>query len=147
VNGPFNVATAGGCASGTEPIARSLALDPPMIRPACSPGSATDPAGHRARPHRRLRRQACDGAAGKAGAAAAALPVIIMVDRRVLENPSNTQIAGALGVQTSPGGGLYGVAVIGAGPAGPAAAVYGASDGLSTVMLEPEAIGGQAGPS
>ncbi len=93
-----------------------------------------------------------DGGPGKAlleqaGAATAALPVVIMLDGRVLENPSNTQLAAALGVQTSPGGGRYDVAVIGAGQAGLAAAVYGASEGLSTVLLEPEAIGGQAGTS
>ena len=82
----------------------------------------------------------------QAGATAAALPVVIMFDGRVLENPSNTQLAEAIGVQTSPGPGLYDVAVIGAGPA-VAAAVYGASEGLSTVVLEPEAIGGQAGTS
>ena len=63
----------------------------------------------------------------QADAAAAALPVIIMFDGWVLENPSNTQIAEAIGVQTSPGTGLYDVAVIGAGPAGLAAAVYGSS--------------------
>ncbi len=83
----------------------------------------------------------------QAGAAAATLPVIIMFDGRVLENPSNAQLAEAIGMRTSPGADLYDVAVIGAGPAGLAAAVYGASEGLSTVVLEPEAIGGQAGTS
>jgi len=64
-----------------------------------------------------------------------------------LERPSPTDIAAALGLQTSSGTGLYDVTVIGAGPAGLAAAVYGASEGLSTIVLEPEAIGGQAGTS
>jgi thioredoxin reductase (NADPH) len=81
------------------------------------------------------------------GATEAALPVVIMFDGRVLVDPSNTELAQAIGVRTSPQDKLYDVAVIGAGPAGLAAAVYGASEGLSTVLLEPEAIGGQAGTS
>ena len=83
----------------------------------------------------------------EAGAQAAALPVIVLFDGRVLENPPNTEIAEALGLRTTPGADRYDVAVIGAGPAGLAAAVSGASEGLSTVVLEPEAIGGQAGTS
>ena len=82
----------------------------------------------------------------QARAAAAALPVIIMFDGRVLENPSNTQIAEAIGVRTRPGD-----RPVRCGGdrcrAGLAAAVYGASEGLSTVVLEPVAIGGQAGTS
>jgi thioredoxin reductase (NADPH) len=83
----------------------------------------------------------------EAGAAGSALPVVVMFDGRVLPDPSNTEVAEALGVATRPGDGRYDVTVIGAGPAGLAAAVYGASEGLSTVVLEPEAMGGQAGTS
>ncbi|MDR2985422.1 MAG: FAD-dependent oxidoreductase [Nocardiopsaceae bacterium] len=81
------------------------------------------------------------------GASGATMPVVALFNGRVLVNPSNTEIASALGIQTSSGTGLYDVAVIGAGPAGLAAAVYGTSEGLATIVLEPEAIGGQAGTS
>jgi len=76
-----------------------------------------------------------------------ALPTVVMFDGRVLADPSNAEVAEAIGVPTKPGSGRYDVTVIGAGPAGLAAAVYGASEGLSTVVVEPEAIGGQAGTS
>ena len=75
-----------------------------------------------------------------------ALPTVVMFDGRVLADPSNAEVAEALGVLTTPGRGRYDVTVIGA-EAGLAAAVYGASEGLSTVVVEPEAIGGQAGTS
>jgi thioredoxin reductase (NADPH) len=84
---------------------------------------------------------------GEAGTPGSALPAVVLLDGRVLSDPSNAEVAQAIGVQTQPAGGCYDVTVIGAGPAGLAAAVYGASEGLSTVILEPEAIGGQAGTS
>ena len=83
----------------------------------------------------------------EAGIPAPALPAVVLIDGRVLADPSNAEVAEAIGVQTKPAGSRYDVTVIGAGPAGLAAAVYGASEGLSTVIVEPEAIGGQAGTS
>ena len=83
----------------------------------------------------------------EAGAAGKALPAVVVFDGRVLADPSNAEVGEALGLHVKPSGGCYDVTVIGAGPAGLAAAVYGASEGLSTVVLEPEAIGGQAGTS
>lgn len=93
-----------------------------------------------------------DGREGKrlleeAGAAGKALPVVVLFDGQVLAAPSNAEVGEALGMRVKPSGGCYDVTVIGAGPAGLAAAVYGASEGLSTIVLEPEAIGGQAGTS
>jgi thioredoxin reductase (NADPH) len=75
-------------------------------------------------------------------------PVVLSFDGRVLQNPSNAELAGAYGVTTSLDGRRdYDVAVVGAGPAGLAAAVYSSSEGLRTLVVEREAIGGQAGSS
>jgi thioredoxin reductase (NADPH) len=83
----------------------------------------------------------------EAGADADRLPAVVLFDGRVLTDPSGAEIAAALGVRTRPDPRPYDVTVVGAGPAGLAAAVYGASEGLRTAVLEAEAIGGQAGTS
>src|SRR4029450_11537796 len=75
------------------------------------------------------------------------LPVVMLFDRRVLVDPSNAELAQALGIKTRPEVTTYDVTVIGAGPAGLAAAMDGASEGLGTAVLEHEALGGQAGTS
>jgi thioredoxin reductase len=85
------------------------------------------------------------------GLAPAELPVVVLrfaAKRPALVNPSNRQIVDAFGVMTpiSPGE-VFDVAVVGGGPAGLAAAVGTSSEGLSTVVVEQEAIGGQAGTS
>jgi|SRR5262245_8574674 len=73
-----------------------------------------------------------------------ATPIVVMRGGEVLRQPSNAELARAAGVGTSPATGLtYDVAIIGAGPAGLAAAVYGASEGLSTALVEALAVGGQ----
>jgi thioredoxin reductase (NADPH) len=93
-----------------------------------------------------------DSAQGKtllqrAGKPDGPLPVVILYDGRVLANPSAAEVADALGANEGFEGGLYDLAIVGAGPAGLSAAVYGASEGLRTVVIEREAIGGQAGTS
>jgi thioredoxin reductase (NADPH) len=75
------------------------------------------------------------------------LPVLVLFDGRVLVDPSNAEGAAAIGVATRPEPGVYDLVVVGAGPAGLSAATYGASEGLRTLMVEPEALGGQAGSS
>ena len=74
-------------------------------------------------------------------------PVVTNGDLWLLKNPTNAKLAELLGIKTSVRDTVYDLAVVGAGPAGLAAAVYGASEGLNTVVLEKTAPGGQAGSS
>ncbi len=74
-------------------------------------------------------------------------PVVAFLDGPVLVDPGAQAMAAALGLVTRLEHHRYDVAVVGAGPAGLAAAVYGASEGLDTLVIEREALGGQAGAS
>jgi len=75
------------------------------------------------------------------------LPVVITPDGEILVEPSDSDLAGKVGLSTSPAEDFYDIVVIGAGPAGLGAAVYGASEGLRTLLVERIATGGQAGQS
>jgi thioredoxin reductase (NADPH) len=75
------------------------------------------------------------------------LPVVITEKGETLVDPSDVELATLLGLSTSPQLHMYDLAVIGGGPAGLAAAVYGASEGLKTVLIERATTGGQAGRS
>ena len=83
----------------------------------------------------------------RALAADAALPLVVTPDGARLENPANADVAAAVGLSQTAERDFYDLAIIGAGPAGLASAVYGASEGLRTVLIEREAPGGQAGTS
>jgi thioredoxin reductase (NADPH) len=72
-------------------------------------------------------------------------PLVVLPDGRVLRDPSNRELADAVGMSTHAALPFYDLVIVGAGPAGLAAAVYGASEGLKTLMVEREAPGGQAG--
>jgi thioredoxin reductase (NADPH) len=76
-----------------------------------------------------------------------ALPVVITPDGETLADPTDGELAGRVGLSTSPSGDFYDMVVVGGGPAGLGAAVYGASEGLRTVLVERTATGGQAGQS
>ena len=71
----------------------------------------------------------------------------LLADGQVMVRPQVRDLANQLGLQTSPRSAEYDVAIIGGGPAGLAAGVYGASEGLRTIIIEREAPGGQAGMS
>ncbi|WP_405207885.1 FAD-dependent oxidoreductase [Aquimarina sp. LLG6339-5] len=74
-------------------------------------------------------------------------PVISLQDGNCYKNPDIIELATALGLNAHPKDNLYDVAIIGAGPSGLAAAVYGGSEGLKTLLIEKHAPGGQAGTS
>src|ERR687890_489866 len=81
------------------------------------------------------------------GKSSAKLPVLIIYNGKVLEDPSNAELADAFGVNRPLDRQEFDTIIVGAGPAGLAAAVYGASEGLSTLVVERQAPGGQAGTS
>jgi thioredoxin reductase (NADPH) len=74
-------------------------------------------------------------------------PVLRLADGKVIVRPQVRDVANLLGLQTTASSSAYDVAIVGGGPAGLAAAVYGASEGLRTIVVEREAPGGQAGTS
>src|SRR5260221_4708867 len=75
------------------------------------------------------------------------LPAAIFADNSALSDPTTSELAAKLGLRMSATTSFYDLLIVGGGPAGLAAAVYGASEGLTTVMIEREAPGGQAGMS
>jgi thioredoxin reductase (NADPH) len=75
------------------------------------------------------------------------LPAIRVIDGKTVVKPQLRRIAELLGLQTEPAAAEYDTVIVGGGPAGLAAAVYGASEGLRTIVVEREAPGGQAGTS
>lgn len=82
-----------------------------------------------------------------AGVTTDQLPLVLVPDGTSLCSPSSVELAGALGLRTRAEQTLYDVCIVGGGPAGLASAVYAASEGLRTVIVEREAPGGQAGQS
>lgn len=82
-----------------------------------------------------------------AGAAEAPLPLVVLADGTALSRPAITDLAEKVGLHTRAVSGTYDLIVVGTGPAGLASAVYGASEGLHTLLIEREAPGGQAGTS
>ncbi|MFI6871475.1 FAD-dependent oxidoreductase [Nocardia sp. NPDC050406] len=82
-----------------------------------------------------------------AGATEDQCPVVINPTGEALLGPSDAELAASVGLNTDPSGDFYDLIVVGGGPAGLGAAVYGASEGLRTVLVERTATGGQAGQS
>jgi thioredoxin reductase (NADPH) len=75
------------------------------------------------------------------------LPIVILPEGLTLVQPSRAEVARRIGLETTPALPFYDIIIVGAGPSGLAGAVYGASEGLRTLMIERQAPGGQAGTS
>jgi thioredoxin reductase (NADPH) len=82
-----------------------------------------------------------------AGVDAASIPLVVTPEGDSLVDPSVEELAARVGLPTTPATGFYDTVIVGGGPAGLGAAVYAASEGLRTVLVEREATGGQAGQS
>src|SRR4030095_14955895 len=83
----------------------------------------------------------------EAQVSSASLPLVRFPDGTQLVQPTNAELAEKLGLRGHPQSTFYDLVIVGAGPAGLAAAVYGASEGLRTIVVERHAPGGQAGLS
>src|SRR5205814_2987164 len=81
------------------------------------------------------------------GVATDHLPVVVLYNGTVLTDPTEAELAEALGASTHPTRDRYDAVIVGAGPAGLAAAVYAGSEGLRAIVVEHDAVGGQAGTS
>jgi thioredoxin reductase (NADPH) len=82
-----------------------------------------------------------------AGVGPEAVPLVVTADGRAMARPTTAEVAEAVGLTTAPTLEFYDLVIVGGGPAGLGAAVYGASEGLRTVLVERRAVGGQAGQS
>jgi thioredoxin reductase (NADPH) len=82
-----------------------------------------------------------------AGVGPESIPLVVTADGRAMAQPSNSEVAEAVGLSTAPERDFYDLIIVGGGPAGLGAAVYGASEGLKTLLVERQAVGGQAGQS
>ncbi|RBY91069.1 FAD-dependent oxidoreductase [Blastococcus sp. TF02A-30] len=100
--------------------------------------------GRCAMPHRFCLATSDEGRAILAGTGERRLPMVVMPSGTVLENPTDADIARASGTAIDPSGEHYDLVIVGCGPAGLSAGVYGASEGLRTVVIDSGSIGGQA---
>jgi thioredoxin reductase (NADPH) len=103
-----------------------------------------DVLGRCAMPHRFLLAGSDEGRALLAGAGMRRFPLLVMPDGNILEDPSDAEIAKATGTTIDPDGNQYDLVIVGTGPAGLSAAVYGASEGLRTLCIDSGGLGGQA---